>query len=256
MCRSQTEERGSTRGMRPDRQTDGQIEGGDHRSAPAPQVALLVPVQRPKPVVEADQTGLRDCGREGRRVTDARATREVAGSRALHGGPGCQLEVGGGVTRPRGAIPRETKGPNPTPSIPARGHLGAPEPENPGPPQTWRGGAGAPRPFTPTLRSPLRSPGLPHPSTRLSSGPHWSSRPQGPPPRSQPVSRRMSSESGIRAAAELWEPMAALQPDPGDLCSRPGAAALWPPGPKATGLAGSQTPEPQRSSPPTRDPGE
>lgn len=77
--RTRTEERGSTRGMRPDRPTDGQIEGGDHRSAPAPQVALLAPVQRPKPVVEAEQTGLRDCGRESRRVTDARVIREVTG---------------------------------------------------------------------------------------------------------------------------------------------------------------------------------
>lgn len=42
--------------------------GGRKVSAPSPQVALLIPVQRPKPVVEADQTGLRDCGAEGRRL--------------------------------------------------------------------------------------------------------------------------------------------------------------------------------------------
>lgn len=77
--RTRTEERGSTRGKRPDRQPGGQIEGGDHGLAPPPQVAFLVPVQGPKPVVEAEQTGLRDCGREGSRVTDARAIREVAG---------------------------------------------------------------------------------------------------------------------------------------------------------------------------------
>jgi hypothetical protein len=39
---------------------------------PSPQVALLVPVQRSEPVVEAEQTGLRDYGREWGRVTHPR----------------------------------------------------------------------------------------------------------------------------------------------------------------------------------------
>lgn len=32
---------------------------------PSPQIALIVPVQRPEPVVEAEQTGLRNCGSVG-----------------------------------------------------------------------------------------------------------------------------------------------------------------------------------------------
>lgn len=94
-------------------------------------------------------------------------------------------------------------------------------------------------------------PGSPPPAPRswgrLGPGdppPRPSRGPRGRPRRrSQPVSRRMSSASGIRAAREPPEPMSALRSDPRS--ERP-ARARPPggPGAKATGLAPASHPDP------------
>lgn len=75
-------------------------------------------------------------------------------------------------------------------------------------------------------------------------------------PHSQPVSRWMLSTSGILAAWELQEPMAELRRGRRPPLPPRRRGRLVAPGTKATALAGSQAPEPRRSSPPTRDPGE
>lgn len=102
---------------------------GPEAGAPSPQVALLVPVQGPKPVVEAEQTGLRDCGAKGGRVTGPPALGTRGGT--LPGDP-----------RPRAGDTSPLKG---TPRGPRRGCRG-------------RGDA-LPRGNRATRASPLR----PHP---------------------------------------------------------------------------------------------
>lgn len=148
------------------------------RSAPpSPQVALLVPVQCPEPVVQAKQAGLGDCGKEkgvvcdpagpapetcpnrpGKWARDSGACWKGQSSRGIRGEAG---RGGGRVTRPRedpgwrpGRLTTSRKpkyqshpfhppSALPSASIRARGHLGAwispdSNPLNPDPPQTWR----------------------------------------------------------------------------------------------------------------------
>ena len=230
-CRSMRLSSQSRRGRRRVKKRKGLREAdvaGPKASAPSPQVALLVPVQCPKPVVEAEQTGLRDCGTEGGRVTRPRAlgTRRwtlPGRPRAVGGEPGFaggDARRGPGAARPgcRGrddarsrvpALPPETRGADASrlPPVP----LSAPPPPHTHTPagleDTWPPSPGS-------GRAPDLDPGSPRLRSRAPSGPPASPG-RSPAPRSQPVSRRMLSASGMRAAWEPREPMAAPAEPPG-----------------------------------------
>lgn len=215
---------------------------GPEASAPSPQVALLVPVQGPKPVVEAEQTGLRDYGTEGGRVTQPRALGTRGGTlpgrpRAAVGGTGaCWRGRPPGTWGPRcwgcrrsdDALPRGN-----------RATRASPLPPHPSQPAALPGsrtpGCPAP-PGSRTRPGPARREGAPdsrarHPGRSLEPPPLRTPRVPGSEPRSQPVSRRMLSPSGMRAAWEPREPMAAPAESPGPACSPPAPGRGRPSGP-------------------------
>lgn len=221
---------------------------GPEASAPSPQVALLVPVQGPKPVVEAEQTGLRDYGTEGGRVTRPRALgtrggtlpgrpRAAVGGQKLAGrdarrGPGDRaVGAAGGVTTPsRGGTEPPGQPPSSSP-LSTRRPAGLEDTWLPG--STWQ-------PDSPRTWTAGREPQIPAPAiqdapwSRPRSGPPASPGPS-PARRSQPVSRRMLSPSGMRAAWEPREPMAAPAEPPGPACSPPAPGRGRPSGPRAEG---------------------